>query len=174
MILELLQLVDFCRTSTAPDRATVSKVGLNNTCAESFQTCHRQKGFSMSQKADRPGDFGRSFSPCLSIIEYQQVILYRTLAFEQLRSAVQKYSHGEVQQITYKGSIPVQLSLFSYLTAWASCGRFNIAAKSFLLSKVPLGADSSSDQNSSLDRKKERDQERRAKPCSRILLNFML
>ena len=38
-----------------------------------------------------------SFSPCLSIIEYQQVILYRTLAFEQLCSTVQKYSHGEVQ-----------------------------------------------------------------------------
>ena len=40
----------------------------------------------------------------LPLKEYQQEILYRTLAFEQLCSTVQKYSSGEVQRITHKGS----------------------------------------------------------------------
>ena len=31
-----------------------------------------------------------SFTPCFYLLEYQQVILYRTLAFEQLCSAMQK------------------------------------------------------------------------------------
>ena len=40
-----------------------------------------------------------------------------------------QHSRGEVQQIAHKGSIQindfkiVNLSLFSYLSAWASCGR---------------------------------------------------
>ena len=39
-------------------------------------------------------EFGLKIScnPCLYIKEYQQEILYRTLAFEQLCSTVQKYS----------------------------------------------------------------------------------
>ena len=41
-ILELLQLVDFCRTSTAPDRTTVSKVGLNNTCVKKTARIYMQ------------------------------------------------------------------------------------------------------------------------------------
>ena len=43
------------------------------------------------------------------IKEYQQEILYRTLAFEQSCSTVQKYSSGEVQQITHKGSIQLTI-----------------------------------------------------------------
>ena len=35
-ILELLQLVGVCRSSTTPDRTTVSKVGLDNTSVKSF------------------------------------------------------------------------------------------------------------------------------------------
>ena len=37
-ILKLLQPVNFRRTSTTPNRAAVSKVGLNNACVESLQT----------------------------------------------------------------------------------------------------------------------------------------
>ena len=40
-ILKFLQLVDVCRPSTTPDRTTISKVGLDNTCVKSFQTCYR-------------------------------------------------------------------------------------------------------------------------------------
>ena len=47
-ILKFLQLVDVCRPGTTPDRTTIAKVGLDNTYVKSFQTCHRQKGFSMS------------------------------------------------------------------------------------------------------------------------------
>ena len=50
-----------------------------------------------------------SFSPCLHIKEYQQEILYQTFAFQQLCSTVQKYSSGEVQQITHKGSIQLTI-----------------------------------------------------------------
>ena len=50
-----------------------------------------------------------SCNPCLHIKEYQQEILYRTLAFEQLCSTVLKYSSGEVQQITHKGSIQLTI-----------------------------------------------------------------
>ena len=39
----------------------------------------------------------------------KQEILHRTLAFEQLCSTVQKYSSGEVQQITYKDSIQLTI-----------------------------------------------------------------
>ena len=64
-ILELLQLADVCISSTTPDRTTVSKVGLKNTSVKSFQTSRRQKGFSVSQKANRPGDLHRN---CLNLL----------------------------------------------------------------------------------------------------------
>ena len=56
-------------------------------------------------------EFGLKIScnPCLHIKEYQQDFLYRTLAFEQLCSTVQKYSSGEVQQIIHKGSIQLTI-----------------------------------------------------------------
>ena len=56
-------------------------------------------------------EFGLKIScnPCLHTKEYQQEILYRTLAFEQLCSTVQKYSSGEVQQITHKGGIQLTI-----------------------------------------------------------------
>ena len=61
--LELIQLVDFCRATV--DRTTVSKVGFNNAGVKSFQTCHRQEGFSISQRANHPGGLGRN---CLNLL----------------------------------------------------------------------------------------------------------
>ena len=60
---------------------------------------------------DKTVEFGLkiSFSPCLPILEYQQEIVYRTLALEQLCSTGQKYSSGEVRQITHKGSIQLTI-----------------------------------------------------------------
>ena len=47
--------------------------------------------------------------PYIGIGKNKQEILHRTLAFEQLCSTVQKYSSGEVQQITHKGSIQLTI-----------------------------------------------------------------
>ena len=63
-ILELLQLVGVCRSSTTPERNNSIESGAQQYLCKEFQTCQRQKGCSMSSKADRPGDVCRN---CLNL-----------------------------------------------------------------------------------------------------------